>query len=402
MGKYDDTKECPNCHSLMGRYESICASCHYCTILKRTLDEIEQTCMEETLKVVSDPFVFTEEETVLGYNKLYKKPLRIAAEFDVGPDARPLDSYEDFEKIYPQLTEQKRNTEIIMLGQLIEDADELGGNALLNMRFNFERFRSGDKPLFLRATANVFQISPIQKEEELSEEKFKQIYDKIEIEYKNHHFNHNISVGERNYSMITRLLAAEENEMIDRSVVRLSAILFGICREDLKLLAYYGDPEFTSAQEFLEYQGVSRELARRTEDYLTALHREFYVCWDSSQDRGKTKQEIQENKGLLETIEGKILCDMVNLGKIGALGIVPILRDSDYIYDPWETFGMMGDMDDYPFAVSDIGQIKQTAWEMEERFHTAEAKRIAKNRIAFMEEFANEYRIETDAEDKLE
>ncbi|MBR1853684.1 MAG: hypothetical protein IJ794_11195 [Lachnospiraceae bacterium] len=393
-------KECRNCHKKVSRYESICPTCHFCTILNRVLDDVEQLCITETLSVVSEPFILTEEETVLGYEKLFRKPIGLSADFDVTMehDGYML-SMEEFETTYPDLVEEKRNTEIVMLGEMMEAADDLGGNALTNVRFWFA-WEKG-KPLRLNSSAYVYKVTPIRYEEELSDEKFQKIYEKIEIEYKNHNFNRNVSVGERNYNMIMRLIKSMENEAFDRNVVRLAAVLFGVEQKAIKLLAYYGDPEFASAQEFLEYQGVSAALAQKTEHYLLALRREFYVDWQSSLDKGKSGEEIEESKKLLDTVEGKILCDMVRLGKIGALGIASILKDSDYIYDPWESAGMMGEIDDYPFAVSDINRIMLTEWDLEQDFFTEEAKRIAEKRIKFMKAFAREYKIETRGEDEV-
>lgn len=396
-----DMKECCNCHNTSSRYESICPTCHFCTILNRVLDNVEQLCITETLSVVSDPFIMTEEETVLGYEKLFRKPTDLSADFDlIMEDDGYMLSMEEFETSYPDMIEEKSNTEIIMLGEMIEHADDIGGNALTNIRFWFA-WEKG-KPLRLNASAYVYKVSPILYEEELSDEKFQKIYEKIEIEYKNHNFNRNVSVGERNYNMIMRLIKSMESKEFDRNVVRLAAVLFGVEQKAIKLLAYYGDPEFASAQEFLEYQGVSPELAEKTENYLLALRREFYVDWKPSFDEGKSGEEIEESKKLLDTVEGKILCDMVRLGKIGALGIVLILKESDYIYDPWESAGMMGESDDYPFAVSDISRIMLTEWDSEQDFFTEEAKRVAEKRIKFMKAFAREYKIETRGEDEVE
>lgn len=393
VGEMNEIKRqiCKNCGNEFSVYECVCPCCNYSAVFHHILDETEQLCIQEMLEQLDEPFLITSEDSVQGYEKIYIKTIGGRYILDEKPREEILTSLEDFSKNYPELEERRMVMEIRLIDSFIEEADNLGGNALIGVNFNLVGNR--EKQICLRAVTQVFHITAIKKEEVMTEEKFQKIYRQVEREYKNHNLNQDIYYGIKNYNMAVRIIRTLEDEKLDADAIKLAALLYGIRQQDYKLFAYYGDPEFVSAEEYLEYQGVPEKLCRKVKILLKCMKYESLEKFKFLS--GDANKNIPDS--LFESLEWKVLRDIVQLSHLGALGIANVIHNGGMIYDPW--FFWIGDLDEYPFAISNLTMIQEYC-SMENDFYTEEAKKIGKKRCGFMRRFIEEYKTEADAEDK--
>lgn len=386
---------CTCCKKEQSVYNFFCEECNYSQVFRRKLSELEQEAIVETLEVLNHqekPFLVTREENLLGFHKLYKKTLHLMAVLDDEPRDEIEASLDEFDNNYPELKQMKRNAELILVGTLMEQAYDIGANALCNLHFILKL--NSDKKMCLLCKAVGFQVSPIEQVETLTDEKFQELYEQVEREYKNHRFRQNYSYSMNVYNMAMRLVSGLDVEKEKIDIIRLVSLFYGIEDNAFKYLSYYGDPDFESAKEYLLHHGVPSGLCQQVEQYLRMIKEYKYYDFERLD-----KIEKLPDKEYVQTLEWKLLRDTVKLCSLGLQSVASVMHDGGIIYDP--DFFWFGDLDECPFSASSIDIIWDEAVQ-EHEFYLEESKKIAQKRCDNMKHFVKVFKMEAKAEDEVE
>lgn len=154
------------------------------------------------------------------------------------------------------------------------------------------------------------------------------------------------------------MLLADAYPVADRFIVALSALLHDA--DDYKLFQTQNN---ANARSFLESQNVDRETADRICEVINSV--------SFSKNREKKP----------ETIEGQIVQDADRLDAIGAIGIA-------------RTFAFGGKHD--RSLESSIDHFHEKLLLLRDLLNTDKAKELAEGRHLFMEQFLEEWRLETE------
>lgn len=154
------------------------------------------------------------------------------------------------------------------------------------------------------------------------------------------------------------MLLADAYPVADRFIVALSALLHDA--DDYKLFQTENN---ANARSFLESQNVDRETADRICEVINSV--------SFSKNREKKP----------ETIEGQIVQDADRLDAIGAIGIA-------------RTFAFGGKHD--RSLESSIDHFHEKLLLLRDLLNTEKAKELAESRHLFMEQFLEEWRLETE------